>query len=219
MRVNTLLILACIFASFWAWQQDPAFAGRSLVFSSTNLLHGRFWTLLPALFVHASPLHLFGNMLFLYVFGTTLEKTIGPKKHLLVFFTGGALAFLLSLAFMPAGAGMLGASAAIFTVAACVMLVSPLKFSWLFLAPQGLVAILYFIYNVAVVYDPSRIPGYDHNVAYAAHIIGFLVGVPFGIAYSKQWKKNLLITLALLGIYLLIVSGVVGRLVEKVSGF
>ncbi|HEX9445980.1 MAG TPA: rhomboid family intramembrane serine protease [Candidatus Binatia bacterium] len=219
MRVNTLLILACVFASFWAWQQDPAFAERQLVFSSTNLLHGRFWTLVPALFVHASPLHLFGNMLFLYVFGTTLEKNVGPAKHLLVFFTGGVLAFLLSLPFMPRGAGMLGASAAIFTVAACVMLVSPLKFSWLFLAPQGLVAIIYFIYNVAVVYDPSRIPGYDHNVAYTAHIIGFLIGIPFGIAFSPHWKKNLLITLALFGIYLLIVSGMLGRLVEKVSGF
>jgi membrane associated rhomboid family serine protease len=112
---------------------------------------------------------------------------------------------------MPAGAGMLGASAAIFTVAACVMLVSPLKFSWLFLAPQGLVAIIYFIYNVVVVYDPSRIPGYDHNVAYAAHIIGFIAGIPFGVAFSKQWKKNLLITLLLFGIYLLILSGAVGK--------
>lgn len=215
MRVNTLLILACIFASFWAWQQDPAFAERQLVFSSTNLLHGRFWTLLPSLFVHASPLHLFGNMLFLYVFGTTLEKNVGPVKHLVVFFTGGVLAFLLSLPFMPPGAGMLGASAAIFTVAACVMLVAPLKFSWLFLAPQGLVAIIYFIYNVAVVYDPSRIPGYDHNVAYTAHIIGFLVGIPFGIAFSPHWKKNLLITLVLFGIYLAIVSGAVGALLQR----
>ncbi|HEX9272964.1 MAG TPA: hypothetical protein VGA01_12200 [Candidatus Binatia bacterium] len=37
----------------------------------------------------------------------------------------------------------------------------PLKFSWLFLAPQGLVAIIYFLYNVAVVYDPRLIAGYD----------------------------------------------------------
>lgn len=218
MRANYFLILACIAASVWAWQQEPAFAERALVFSSTNLTHGRPWTLLPALFVHASPLHLFGNMLFLFVFGNTLEKAVGAKNHLMVFFAGGVLAFVLSVPFMPRGAGMLGASAAIFTVAACVMLVSPLKFSWLFLAPQGLVAIVYFIYNVAVVYDPSRIPGYDHNVAYTAHIIGFLLGIPFGIALSREWKKNLLITLALLAIYLLIVSGVVVRLIERAFG-
>jgi membrane associated rhomboid family serine protease len=214
MRANYLLILACIAATLWAWQQPPAFAEPNLVFSSTNFLHGRPWTLLPALFVHASPLHLFGNMLFLFVFGNTLEKNVGAAKHLMVFFSGGVLAFLLSIPFMPRSAGMLGASAAIFTVAACVMLVSPLKFSWLFLAPQGLVAIVYFVYNVVVIYDPSRIPGYDHTVAYVAHIIGFLIGVPFGIAFSKHWIKNRLITLVLFGIYLLILSGAARSLIE-----
>jgi len=68
--------------------------------------------------------------------------------------------FVLSLPLMPPNAGM-GASAAIFSVAACIMLVRPLKFSWLFLAPQGLVAIIYFLYNVALVYDPRLIAGYD----------------------------------------------------------
>ena len=218
MRANYFLILACVLASVWAWQQPPAFAERALIFSSTNLTHGRLWTLFPALFVHASPLHLFGNMLFLFVFGNTLEKNVGPVKHLAVFCCGGILAFLLSLPFMPAGTGMLGASAAIFTVAACVMLVAPLRFSFLFLAPQGLVAIIYFFYNVAIVYDPSRIPGYQHNVAYAAHIIGFLVGIPFGIVLSREWKKNLLITLALFALYLFIISGLAWRLIEGVGG-
>src|SRR5581483_2026502 len=209
MRVNYFLILACILASVWAWQQQPALAERALIFSSTNLTHGRPWTLLPALFVHASPLHLFGNMLFLFVFGNTLERHVGAIKH---------LAVLFSLPFMPPGTGMLGASAAIFTVAACVMLIAPLRFSFLFLMPQGLAAIIYFFYNVAIVYAPSRIPGYQHNVAYAAHIIGFLIGIAFGIALSREWKKNLLITVALFSLYLFIVSGLAWRLVEKMAG-
>lgn len=162
---------------------------------------------MAALFVHANVLHLVGNMLFLFVFGNTLEKTVGPGKHLMVFFTGGILSFILSLPFMPPGTGMLGASAAIFTLAACVMLVSPLRFSWLFLAPQGLVAIIYFVYNVVVVAEKSRIPGYDPHIAYVAHIIGFVIGIPFGIAFSDRWKRNFLITLVLFGIYLAILSG------------
>lgn len=194
-------------ASLWAWQQDPAFAERNLVFSLRNLEQGRIWTLFTALFVHASVLHLFGNMLFLFVFGGTLEKTIGPPKLLAIFLTGGLVSFILALAFMPRGTGMLGASAAIFALAGCVMLVRPLKFSWLFLAPQGLIAIVYFIYNLVVVYEKSRIPGYDPQVAYVAHVIGFIVGLPFGIAWSDHWKRNLLITLLLLGVYLAIVSG------------
>ncbi len=187
----------------WAWNQDPSFVAQNLVFSQNNLLAGRVWTLVAALFVHASPLHLFGNMLFLFVFGNTLEKMIGRNYHLFVFFTGGFTAFLLSMLFFSPDTGMLGASAAIFTLAACVMLMKPLKFSWLFLAPQGLVAIIYFVYNAVLVYDPTLIPGlgYDPSVAYIAHIIGFTFGVPFGISWSPQWKKNILITLGLLGIY------------------
>ena len=207
MKTNSLLILACIAASLWAWQQDPAFAEKNLIFSLSNLESGRVWTLFAALFVHANLLHLFGNMLFLFVFGNTLEKTVGRGKLLTVFFTGGLLSFIVGLVFMPGGAGMLGASAAIFALAGCVMLVRPLKFSWLFLAPQGLIAIIYFIYNIVVVYEKSRIPGYDPQVAYVAHIIGFLTGLPFGIALSDHWKRNLLITLLLLGIYLAIVTG------------
>jgi membrane associated rhomboid family serine protease len=208
-KINLLLIVACIAASLWAWQQEPAFAERNLIFSLSNLEKGRVWTAVAALFVHANVLHLFGNMLFLFVFGSTLEKTVGPQKLLAIFFIGGFTSFILGPAFLPRGTGMLGASAAIFALAGCVMLVRPLKFSWLFLAPQGLIAIIYFIYNVVVVYEKSRIPGYDPQVAYVAHVIGFLSGIPFGIALSSHWKRNLFITLLLLGIYLALVSGAV----------
>ena len=206
MRINSLLIITCMVASFWAWQQDPKFAEQNLVFSFNNLMQGRYWTLLTALFVHGSVLHLFGNMLFLFVFGGTLENNIGSGRHLTVFLTGGLTGFVLSLPFVASDAGMLGASAAIFAVAACVMLVRPLKFSWLFLAPQGLVAIVYFLYNVVVVYDSRLIPGYDPQVGYIAHVIGFVTGIPFGIAWSNSWKKNFLITLVLLGIYVAILT-------------
>jgi membrane associated rhomboid family serine protease len=205
LRVNSLLILACIAASIWAWQQNPKFAEQNILFSFNNLRDGRFWSLLVALFVHGSVLHLFGNMLFLFVFGGTLERAIGPVKYLTVFLIGGITAFMLSLPFVAARAGMVGASAAIFAIAACVMLVRPLKFSWLFLAPQGLVAVLYFLYNVLVVHDPKVIPGYDPQVSYISHVIGFLIGIPFGVTWSPEWKKNLLITLVLLGIYVVIV--------------
>jgi membrane associated rhomboid family serine protease len=213
-RINSLLILGCIGASIWAWQQDPTFAQQNLVFSFNNFMKGRVWTLVAALFVHGSVLHLFGNMVFLFVFGNTLEKTIGPGKHLLVFLIGGFTSFMLSVPFLPASTGMLGASAAIFTLAACVMLARPLKFSWLFLAPQGLVALIYFLYNVVIVYNPTVISGYDPNVAYIAHIIGFLTGLPFGIALSDHWKRNLIITMVLFGVYLAILTIVARSLIR-----
>ncbi len=215
MKTNYYLIIASVAASLWAWQQDPTFAEQNLVVSFNNLRHGRVWTLVTALFVHGNVLHLFGNMLFLFVFGNTLEKTVGARNHLTIFFTGGLAGFILGLPFTPRGAGMLGASAAIFTVAACVMLVRPLKFSWLFLAPQGLVALIYFVYNIVVVSHPSLIRGHDPHVAYVAHIIGFLTGLPFGIALSEHWKRNLLLTLLIFGVYLVILQVLADSLVRK----
>ena len=208
LRSNYLLILGCIGASLWTWSllpNSPSFVEQNLVFSYNNLQAGRLWTLVTALFVHGSPIHLLGNMIFLFVFGNTLEKTIGSHAHMVVFFTGGLTAFLLSIPFFPADTGMIEASAAIFTLAAAVMLTRPLKFSWLFLAPQGLIAIVYFMYNAFAVANPGLLgQSYDPSVAYVAHIIGFVTGIPFGIAFAKQWKKNALITLGLLGAYLAI---------------
>ena len=209
-KVNYLLILGCIGLSLWAWQPsvDPNFLDTNFVFSWNNLLAGRVWTLFTALFLHASPEHLFGNMLFLFVFGNTLEKMVGKDYYLAVFFIGGFTSFLLppALGIYPPDTGMLGASAAIFTLAACVMLMNPLKFSFLFMAPQGLVAIAYFLYNIVLVYGSSLIPGYNPQVAYIAHVIGFTVGIPFGISWSKRWPRNLLITLGMFGIYLAILA-------------
>jgi hypothetical protein len=47
--------------------------------------------------------------------------------------------------------------------------------------------------------------GEQSNVAYISHVIGFLIGVPFGAAWSKNFAKNLLITAGLFLIYLTIV--------------
>jgi membrane associated rhomboid family serine protease len=172
---------------------------RNLVFSLKNLVEGRVWTLVTAIFVHASLIHLLGNMIFLYVFGNTLESVTDSKHMLGTFFLGGLLTFPLSLPFFPSDATFVGASAAIFTLTAVVMLIKPLRFSWLLLMPVGLVAILYFLYNGLAVYYHLQ-----SNVAYISHIIGFSLGLPLGIAWSTQWKRNLLISIGLLTVYFVI---------------
>src|SRR5216117_130749 len=218
MRVNWFLMLGCVLASLYAWQVGSTPSGeiwvqQNLVFSLDNLVAWppRVWTLVTALLVHASVQHLLRNLPFLLVFGNTLEKLIVRNNHLLVFFLGGFTSFLLPplLGIYSSDTGMLGASAAIFTLAACVMLMSPLKFSWLFLAPQGLVSIIYFTLNAVIVTDPSILGpaySYDPSIAYIAHVIGFTVGIPFGIAWSLHWKKNLVISLGLFSIYLVILA-------------
>lgn len=200
MKSINWVILLCILSSILSWYLELSdFVFSYLVFSGENLLKGRVWTPITALFLHADLLHLVGNMIFLFVFGNTLEEEIKSKKTISAFFIGGTISFLLSILFYDLKIPMIGASAAIFTLTSIVMLVKPIKFSFIFLMPQGLVAILYFIYNIAAVYFKL-----DGNVAFISHVIGFLVGIPLGIAWSKDWKRNLLITLSLLALFYII---------------
>jgi membrane associated rhomboid family serine protease len=208
LRKINLIIIVCILVSFVSWLIS-IFSNTDVVldylaFSGDNLLRGRVWTLVTSLFLHADILHLVGNMLFLYVFGNTVEEDLKATKTLGAFFFGGIASFLLSLLFYNPATPLVGASAAIFTLSAVVMLIKPLKFSILFFMPQGLVAILYFVYNLIAVYY-----GEGGSVAYIAHVIGFAVGIPFGLAWSKNWLKNLLITIALLIVFLLVMTFVI----------
>ena len=192
-----MLILLCVFVSLFYWFVDPKLVDQILIFRAADFLGGKAWTPVTALFVHANFIHLSGNMLFLHVFGKTLEDTLGARKMTLAFFVGGTGSFIFSALFYGPKVSMAGASAAIFTLTAAVMLTKPLKFSWFFFMPLGLVAMLYFIYNLLAVYYVVQ-----GNVGYVAHIIGFLIGFPFGIVWSqRRWAKNLLISILLLILY------------------
>lgn len=201
MKRTNMLIILCVFVSLFYWLVDPTIAEQFLVFRASDFLRGKVWTVITALFIHVNLLHLIGNILFLFVFGNTLENTLGARKMILAFFIGGTSSFILSSFFYGIDVSMAGASAAIFTLAAVVMLIKPLKFSWLFFMPLGLVAILYFAYNLLAVY--TAVQG---NVGYVGHIIGFLIGFPLGIAWSqRRWLRNLLISILLLIAYMIII--------------
>ena len=212
MRKINFVIIVCILVSLVFWFSNPDVIVEYLAFSGDNLLNGRVWTLVTSLFLHGDILHLAGNMLFLYIFGNTIEEEMGAAKALGAFFIGGIATFPLSLLFYDWATPLIGASAAIFTLAAIVMLIKPLKISIFLFLPQGLVAILYFVYNALAVYS-----GAEENVAYIAHIIGFAIGVPFGLAWSKNWLKNLLISIALLIVYIVMVSIVIPAVLSAIT--
>ena len=144
-----LVTIAAFFLEFALLSQDQILS--LLGFSENNLLEGKIWTPLSALFVHANFLHLFGNMLFLFIFGAALEREVGGSKTIGLFFFGGILTFLIGIPFYPASVSQIGASAAIFTLSAAIMLIHPTRLTIIIL-PVGLVAILFFLLNV---YDVS----------------------------------------------------------------
>jgi len=193
MKFTNFLIFLCVSITLYAWG-----AKENLAFSEYALFNGGYYTLITGLFVHANSMHLVGNMIFLYVFGNSLEDEVGAFNMALVFFTGGVLTFIMSIPFYP-GANMLGASAAIFSVMATLLLVRRPGYSFSFLSPIGPLALLYFIFNIMAVKNAA-----GGNVAYMSHVLGFVIGLFFGARWNKKWRESLLITILLLAGYIIL---------------
>jgi len=78
---------------------------------------GAIWMLFTSLFLHANPLHLIGNVIFLLIFGTSLEEQVSRKRWLIAYFASG---FAGNIAFLFLGGNQigLGASGAIWGILA-----------------------------------------------------------------------------------------------------
>src|SRR3990170_4038225 len=74
---------------------------------------GNYYQLLTSMFVHASIVHIAGNMIFLLVFGLRGEEMFSLPEYLLIYFAGGLTGNLLSLSFLPLGVPSVGSSGAI----------------------------------------------------------------------------------------------------------
>ena len=75
-------------------------------------LHGRYWTLITANFLHGSFLHLLFNIMWMRSLGEMATGLLGPARFFIVFILTGVGGFLTSVLFSPSPT--IGASAAIF---------------------------------------------------------------------------------------------------------
>ena len=85
------------------------------------VFQGAYYQLITAMFIHASIVHLVGNMLFLLIFGLRGEEMFSLPEYLGIYLVGGLVGNVLSLAFGPLFVSV-GASGAIFALfGACVI--------------------------------------------------------------------------------------------------
>jgi rhomboid protease GluP len=85
------------------------------------VFQGAYWQLFTAIFIHASIVHLVGNMLFLLIFGLRGEEMFSLPEFLVIYLVGGLVGNVLSLVFGPIFVSV-GASGAIFAMfGACVI--------------------------------------------------------------------------------------------------
>jgi membrane associated rhomboid family serine protease len=139
-------------------------------------------TPLTALFVHGSWLHLLGNMLFLFVFGSMAEERMGRVVFALFYVTTGYLA-LVGYAIAHAGSTqtLVGASGAISGVLGAFLFLFPTArvtslFPFLFFLPLRFPAWMVLLFWFALQGLAARTDTTRPGVAYLAHLIGFCLG-------------------------------------------
>jgi membrane associated rhomboid family serine protease len=150
-----------------------------------------YLTLITSMFMHGGIAHIFGNMLFLFIFGDNIEDRLGHIRYLLFYLVCGILAGLahvLATVAMATDASTLlvpslGASGAISGVLGGYILLFPTNrvtviLSWFVTQVPAFIAIgLWFVFQLinglGILGSGSQAGG----VAYAAHIGGFVAGL------------------------------------------
>jgi membrane associated rhomboid family serine protease len=163
-------------------------------------------TLITSMFLHGSWSHVIGNMWYLWIFGDNVEDRVGHGRFLVFYLLCGIAAALGQVAMDPnAVAPMVGASGAIAGVMGAYFVLYPHSrvltlIPWIFIQIVELPAILLlgvwflmqFINAGAVAATASaRSSG---GVAFAAHVVGFLVGVAAIFVFRRRdrdyWAEN-----------------------------
>jgi membrane associated rhomboid family serine protease len=146
-------------------------------------------TIFSSMFMHASILHIGGNMLFLWIFGNNVEDSMGPVKYLLFYIVGGLAALGLQVAIGPNSAvPTLGASGAIAAVLAGYIVLYPrarvltlvliIFFFTVIELPAWVMLGIWFVEQAAFAAANLTNPaGGGGGVAYFAHIGGFAFGL------------------------------------------
>lgn len=148
-----------------------------------------YLTLLTSMFMHGGFAHLFGNMLFLWIFGDNLENRLGHARYLAFYLVCGLIASLAHV-FSTAMFGdnqlvpSLGASGAISGVLGGYILLYPgrqvrvILLQMLTTVPAFVAIGLWFVFQL--VNGLGLLGGgsaREGGVAYAAHIGGFIAGL------------------------------------------
>ncbi len=163
---------------------------RDSVVESYAVSHNTFTfpRLVSAMFLHGDPMHLLGNMLFLWIFGAAVEGRLRPLKfaalYLLAGFAGSLLHDVVSGVLAPKQFG-LGASGAIMGLAGAYLYMFPFSTICIFVLNrwhQGVIewqaqwVILMYIGLDLLQGLFTRGLGLSGGVAHFAHLGGFALG-------------------------------------------
>lgn len=153
--------------------------------------------ILTFMFLHGGWLHLIGNMLFLFVFGRSVEDRFGHLKFLLMYFLSGFGSALLHVALNPGSrVPTIGASGAIAGVLGAYFVCFPgarittvifLFFFWTVEVPAVFLLGYWFLIQFLTGFQMLAIQSATGGgVAWWAHVGGFLVGMLLAVTMRPR---------------------------------
>ena len=192
-RTSAAVVVALIVVNAWVFFEELQHGNSFVRMWSAipfRITHGHYAvTLITSMFLHASWMHILGNMVFLWAFGPAIEDVMGHFGFLCFYLLGGVGAMLAQvLGDANSHIPCLGASGAIAAVMGVFIVTFPkdrirtLLFILIFIRITYIPAVLLIgfwfltqVFDFGVVAE-ARTGG----VAYLAHIAGFLFGVVLG---------------------------------------
>ncbi len=180
--INLLVFLD----EFWLQLVDPYSFNHFMTLYSLRPAYFHVENVITAMFVHASWMHLLGNMLFLWVFGDNIEDILGHAKYLLFYILCGVAAALLQILVDPGSrVPMVGASGAIAGVMGAYLAKFPrshvVMLTWFiviftFDLPAWLMLVYWFAMQVFGGFGQFA-ESAQGGTAFFAHVGGFVAGI------------------------------------------
>jgi membrane associated rhomboid family serine protease len=198
-RSSAGVVLTLILVNAWVFLQELEDGRRFVRLWSAipfYITHGhRIATVVTSMFLHASWMHIIGNMVFLWAFGPSMEDAMGHRRFLFFYLSGGIVAMLAQVLANPnSRVPCLGASGAIAAVMGAFIVTYPrdrirtLLFLFIFVritfVPAALLIGFWFLtqlFDFGLVAEANT-----GGVAYLAHIAGFLYGVVLGRLFMDE---------------------------------
>ena len=149
-------------------------------------------TLISSMFLHGGWMHLIGNMTYLYIFGDNIEDKLGKFKFLIFYISCGIFAGLCqALIDVNSEIPMIGASGAISGILGAYLILFQKKeikvFFLLFIFIKIFrIPALYVIGGWIFIQFFSLNSSEESNIAYLAHIGGFISGIILIFIFRKN---------------------------------
>ncbi len=149
-----------------------------------------FWAIVASIFFHGGFAHLFGNLWVLAIFGNNVEDALGHLRYLIFYLGTGVIAAFGHILLNPGStvpvvgasgaiAGVMGAYLILYPSAEVVTIVPPF-----FFLPFVLPAATFLVFWLA---GQFLLAGAQTNIAWEAHVAGFLAGMLYAAANRRRF--------------------------------